>query len=73
VKSLDPAKGDFHRLHTRKLKMTCSGCHSAESKDILFLRRNDVVPAAMPGQVDRKVCLGCHNSPAKPSWYGLGR
>ena len=73
VMSLDPVKGKFHRVHIRKLKMSCGTCHSDQSNDVLFLRRNDVVPAAMPGQVDRKVCLDCHKSPRKPSWYGLGR
>ena len=72
AKSLDPKTGAFHRVHRTKLKMSCSSCHSAETKDVLFLRRADVVPAAMPGQVDRQSCLGCHTAPAKPAWYGLG-
>ena len=70
VKSMDPAKGRFHQTHTKKLKMACTTCHSSEVKDALFLRKNDVVPAGMPGQVDRSVCLGCHQEPAKPAWYG---
>ncbi len=70
TKSLDPAKGYFHQLHVQKMKMTCATCHSSEMRDILFLRKDDVVPAAMPGQVDRKVCLGCHQAPGKPTWYG---
>lgn len=71
VRSLDPAKGYFHQLHTKKMKMACTGCHSTEMRDILFLRKDDVVPAAMPGQVDRAICLGCHTAPSKPAWYGL--
>ena len=71
VKSLDPANGAFHQVHAKKLKLGCGDCHSKDVTDILFLRRNDVVPAAMPGQVDRKICLGCHTAPAKPAWYGL--
>ena len=71
VKSLDPAKGYFHRVHTQKMKLGCNGCHSTEAKDILFLRKDDVVPAAMPGQVDRAICQGCHTAPSKPAWYGL--
>ena len=73
VKSLDPAKGRFHRTHTKKLKMACTDCHSGEIKDALFLRRNDVAPAGMPGQVDRSLCLGCHQEPSKPAWYGAAR
>lgn len=69
--SLDPTKSYFHQTHTQNLKMSCSSCHSTERKDILFLRKDDVVPAAMPGQVDRHVCLGCHNAPSRPTWYGL--
>ena len=71
VKSLDPSKGYFHQLHIQKMKMACTGCHSTEAKDILFLRKDDVVPAAMPGQVDRAICLGCHAAPSKPAWYGV--
>lgn len=71
VRSLDPANGQFHQLHTKKTKMGCGSCHSAGAKDVLFLRKDDVVPAAMPGQVDRKLCLGCHAAPSKPTWYGL--
>jgi cytochrome c553 len=70
TKSLDPAKGYFHQLHVQKMTMTCATCHSSETRDILFLRKDDVVPAAMPGQVDRHVCLTCHQAPGKPTWYG---
>lgn len=70
VRSLDPVRGAFHQVHAKKLKLGCGDCHSRDVTDILFLRRNDVVPAAMPGQVDRRICLGCHTAPAKPAWYG---
>jgi len=69
AKSLDPVKGAFHRTHTQKLKMSCDTCHSAELKDVLFLRGAEVV-ASGPGPVDRALCLGCHQAPAKPTWYG---
>ena len=70
VKSMDPVKGRFHQVHNKKLKLACDGCHSSEAKDTLFLRQDDVMPAAMPGQVDRSLCLGCHQQPNKPTWYG---
>jgi hypothetical protein len=70
-RSLDPAKGRFHQIHTKQLGMTCNTCHSPGTRDTWFLRRDDVVPAAMPGQVDRKLCIGCHTAPAKPAWYGV--
>ena len=73
VKSMNSAKGRFHHTHTKKLKMACTNCHSSEVKDELFLRKNDVVPAGMPGQVDRSLCLGCHQEPNKPTWYGAAR
>ena len=69
AKSLDPVKGAFHRAHTQKLKMSCDTCHASELKDVLFLRGAEVV-ASGPGPVDRAVCLGCHQAPAKPTWYG---
>jgi hypothetical protein len=69
AKSLDPVKGAFHRIHTQKLKMSCDTCHSAELKDVLFLRGAEVA-ASGPGPVDRALCLGCHQAPAKPTWYG---
>ena len=70
TRSLDPAKGRFHQVHTKKQKMACTNCHSTEVKDALFLRRDEALPAGMPGQVDRSLCLGCHQEPAKPTWYG---
>ena len=68
-KSLDPATGGFHRVHAQKLKMACDSCHAGELKDVLFLRGAEVV-AIGPGSVDRSTCLGCHQAPAKPTWYG---
>ena len=69
VKSLDPVKGAFHRTHTQKLKLACDSCHATELKDVLFLRGAEV-SASGPGPVDREICLGCHQAPAKPTWYG---
>jgi hypothetical protein len=71
--TLDPATGYFHQVHTKNFGMPCATCHSSENLDVLFLRKDDVVPAEMPGQVNRSICLGCHKAPAKPSWYGLSR
>ena len=69
-KSLDPVKGDFHKLHNQKMKMACDTCHSGGQSDILFLRKDDAPAPGMPGQVNREVCLSCHKAPAKPAWYG---
>ena len=68
-KSLDPAKGDFHKLHNQKLGLACDACHSGQA-DVLFLRKDDAPAPGMPGQVNREVCLSCHKAPAKPAWYG---
>lgn len=70
IKSMDPIKGRFHRQHNQRLKMACDTCHSGGQTDILFLRKDDVVPAGMPGQVNRQICLACHTQPNKPTWYG---
>ena len=72
AKSMDPAKGSFHRVHTQKLKLSCDTCHGTELKDVLFLRGAEVV-ASGTGPVDRAVCAGCHQAPAKPAWYGTAR
>lgn len=67
--SLDPMKGRYHQIHNRKLKMACDTCHATELKDVLFLRGGEVA-AGGPGPVDRAICLGCHQAPSKPAWYG---
>jgi len=72
TKSMDPAKGSFHRVHTKKLKLGCDTCHSSEAKDPLFLRGAEVA-ASGPDPVDRAVCQGCHQAPGKPTWYGAAR
>ncbi len=72
AKSIDPARGSFHRVHTQKLKLACATCHSSEVKDVLFLRGAEVA-ASGTGSVDRAVCAGCHQTPAKPAWYGTAR
>ena len=68
--SLDPVKGRFHVQHTQKLKLDCGTCHSPEVKDTLHMRNARAMPVGMPGVVDRHVCLGCHEKPSKPGWYG---
>jgi hypothetical protein len=70
VKSLDLQKGSFHKQHNQTLKLPCATCHSPSSQDTLFLRKDEPLPAGMPGRVDRTVCLSCHKAPAKPTWYG---
>ena len=69
-KSLYVANGRFHQVHTRKLQFACSSCHAPEQQDVLFLRKDEALPAGMPGQVDRQVCVACHQQPNKPAWYG---
>ncbi len=64
---LDPQTGQFHRQHAQTLGMACNACHANEQKDILFLRKDE---RQANGPVDRSVCLGCHQAPAKPAWYG---
>jgi hypothetical protein len=69
--SLDPNKGQFHQVHTQKLKASCDTCHATELKDVLFLRGSEVPRG--PGPVDRATCLNCHQVSAKPAWYGATR
>ena len=69
--SLDPFKGKFHKVHTQQLKASCDTCHSTDLNDVLFLRGSE--PPRGPGPVDRATCLGCHQAPAKPAWYGTTR
>ena len=69
--SLDPVNGKFHQMHTQKLKMSCDTCHASELNDVLFLRASEALRG--PGPVDRATCLGCHQVPAKPAWYGATR
>src|SRR3972149_7700812 len=63
VKSLDPQKGSFHPLHNQTLKLPCATCHSPTTQDTLFLRKDEPLPAAMPGQGDRQICLSVHQAP----------
>ena len=69
--SLDPFKGQFHKVHTQKLRASCETCHATELKDVLFLRGSEAPRG--PGPVDRATCLGCHQGAAKPAWYGAAR
>lgn len=68
-KTIDPAKGRFHQVHTKKLKLACDACHAADNKDVLFLRKDEALAGGMP-QVDRQLCASCHTAPNKPAWYG---
>lgn len=68
--ALDFAKGSFHPLHNKTLKLRCATCHSRTAQDILFLRKAEPLAARMPGPVDRKACLDCHQAPNQPTWYG---
>jgi hypothetical protein len=67
--SLDPEKGYFHQVHTKQIGMQCNACHGSGKDDVLFLRHAGRFPGAM--QVNRALCLGCHNAPGQPTWYGL--
>jgi len=62
--------GRFHTQHVKKLKFSCDSCHQAGVQDVLFLRAAEPLPAGMPGQVDRAICLTCHQAPQKPTFYG---
>ena len=62
--------GRFHTQHVKKLKFSCDSCHQAAAQDVLFLRAAEPLPPGMPGQVDRAVCLTCHQAPQKPTFYG---
>lgn len=66
---MDPAKGAFHQVHAKKLKLACNTCHDAKAGDLL------VVQKTTPGHVtaNREVCLACHQEPARPAWYGAAR
>jgi hypothetical protein len=66
VNQMDPAKGSFHKKHA-KAKVECTTCHDAKVTDVLVVEQ---ASARSPGPINRTVCLGCHQSPAKPTWYG---
>lgn len=67
VNRMDLAKGSFHKKHAQKLKLACETCHDPKVTDVLVVRQ---ASAGSPGPINREVCLGCHQSPAKPTWYG---
>jgi len=54
--------GRFHSIHQKIEKLECDDCHDKQQSDILFLRKDDPLPAKMDkvGQADRKGCLTCH-------------
>jgi hypothetical protein len=66
VNRMDPAKGAFHRVHTKKVKLACDTCHDGKAGETLQLKKTSGSQVA----ANREVCLGCHQSPAKPAWYG---
>lgn len=69
--------GRFHKLHEKQEKLECKDCHAKVQRDILFLRKDDRMPAKMDevGQSDRKGCLTCHKPgyvPDQPrSYWGV--
>lgn len=65
---MDPAKGSFHKKHAQKLKLACDTCHDGSKTDVLVVKSG-----AGPAPINREVCLGCHQSPAKPTWYGAAK
>lgn len=66
VNRMDPAKGSFHRIHTKKVKLGCDTCHEPNATDVLLVKK----PGSSRVAANREACLGCHQSPAKPAWYG---
>lgn len=70
TKTLDE-KGRFHAVHTKKQKLDCNDCHGGGADDILFLRTGEF--QGKEGPVDRKECLACHQTPKKPTWYGVAK
>jgi Fe-S-cluster-containing dehydrogenase component len=66
VNRMDPAKGSFHRVHVKKMKLSCDTCHDAKATDVLLVKK----PRGSHVTANREACLGCHQSPTKPAWYG---
>lgn len=64
-------KGRFHAVHGIKQKLDCEDCHGGGADDILFLRTGEF--QGKEGPVDRKECLGCHQTPKKPTFYGAAK
>lgn len=58
----------FHKTHVTKAKLACDTCHSPSNEDALRVRVREA--PGMPGAVNREACIGCHQAPAKPTWYG---
>ena len=61
--------GRYHQLHGKQEQLDCADCHDKAQKDILYLRKDDRMSAALAkeGQVDRKGCLTCHKPGYKPN------
>jgi len=53
----------FHNIHAEVVDMKCTQCHVQEAP--LEVAQPINLTGEAPGQVDRRVCLGCHlNGPA---------
>lgn len=65
----------FHTIHVDVLGLACKSCHSgtAYQSDFIFLRKGEVLSALAPGQADRAVCLGCHQTGGPASTWYVGR
>jgi len=75
VKSLDPIKGRFHRVHGMTLKLHCGTCHVSDRPGALMdseergkeSASGRPVATTMPGRIDRAACVGCHKAGARPA------
>ena len=68
VKSLQT----FHDMHTKTVGLECTSCHKTqEPPSYLTVKESvaEIAPTNARVELDRKVCLGCHQTGAKP-WYG---
>lgn len=65
----------FHNLHGDALGLGCKSCHtgSAYQADFIFLRKGEIMPREARGQVDRAVCLGCHQTGGPATAWYVGR
>jgi hypothetical protein len=63
--------GRFHRVHVKKLELSCGTCHKKEQTDLLVVTNGEPLPKHSPGVVKRSSCLSCHNEGKEPAFYGL--
>lgn len=76
LKSMNPATGRFHKIHTQQLKMACESCHSSEppAPGEPWLRKDEPLPKGMPGRVAQEPCLACHKPGGPgPRFYGAAK